>query len=33
VAQQVRAAHRLSDLPAVREHAVEVLRRLDAGEL
>jgi deoxyribodipyrimidine photolyase-related protein len=33
VAQQVRAAHRLSDLPAVREQAVEVLRRLDAGEL
>jgi deoxyribodipyrimidine photolyase-related protein len=33
VAQQVRAAQKLSDLPAVRERAVEVLRRLDAGEL
>jgi len=33
VAQQVRAAQRLSDLPAVRERAVEVLRRLDAGTL
>jgi deoxyribodipyrimidine photolyase-related protein len=33
VAQQVRAAQRLSDLPAVRERAVEVLLRLDRGEL
>ncbi len=33
MAQQVRAAQRLGDLPAVRERAVEVLRRLDAGEL
>ena len=33
VAQQVRAAHKLSDLPAVREHAVTVLSRLDAGTL
>lgn len=33
VAQQVRAAQRLSDLPAVRERAVEVLRRLDDGTL
>ena len=33
MAQQVRAAGRLPDLPAVRERAVEVLRRLDAGEL
>ena len=31
--QQVRAAQKLSDLPAVRERAVEVLRQLDAGEL
>jgi deoxyribodipyrimidine photolyase-related protein len=31
VARQVRAAERLADLPAVREHAVEVLARLDAG--
>ena len=33
VAQQVRAAQKLSDIDAVREHAVTVLRRLDAGEL
>jgi deoxyribodipyrimidine photolyase-related protein len=33
VAQQVRAAGRLGDLPAVRERAVEVLARLDAGTL
>ena len=33
IVQQVRAAQRLSDLPAVRERAVEVLRRLDAGTL
>jgi deoxyribodipyrimidine photolyase-related protein len=33
VAQQVRAAQKLSDIDAVREHAVIVLRRLDAGEL
>jgi len=33
MAQQVRAAQRLADLPAVRERAVEVLRRLDAGDL
>jgi len=31
--QQVRAAERLSDMPAVRERAAEVLRRLDAGIL
>ena len=33
VAQQVRAAARLDDLPAVREQAVRVLARLDAGRL
>ena len=33
IVQQVRAAQRLNDLPAVRERAVEVLRRLDAGTL
>ncbi len=33
IARQVRASERLSDLPAVRERAVEVRRRLDAGEL
>ncbi len=33
IARQVRAAERLADLPAVRERAVEVRRRLDAGEL
>jgi deoxyribodipyrimidine photolyase-related protein len=33
VARQVRAAERLADLPAVRERAVEVLARLDAGTL
>ena len=33
MAQQVRAAQRLADLHAVRERAVEVLRRLDAGDL
>ena len=33
VAQQVRAGERLSDMPAVRERAVEVLRMLDAGTL
>ena len=31
--QQVRAAGQLADLPAVRAHAVEVLARLDRGEL
>jgi deoxyribodipyrimidine photolyase-related protein len=33
VAQQVRAAERLSDLPAVRERAAEVLGLLDRGQL
>ena len=33
VAQQVRAAQRLGDIDEVRQHAVTVLRRLDAGEL
>lgn len=33
MAQQVRAAERLSDLPAVRERATEVLAMLDAGTL
>ena len=33
VAQQVRAAHRLSDLDEVRGRAVQVLLRLDRGEL
>ncbi|MEZ5297003.1 MAG: cryptochrome/photolyase family protein [Ilumatobacteraceae bacterium] len=33
VARQVRASERLSDLDAVRERAVEVRSRLDAGEL
>ena len=33
MAQQVRAAERLGDLPAVRERAVEVLGLLDAGLL
>jgi deoxyribodipyrimidine photolyase-related protein len=33
VARQVRASERLADLPAVRERAVEVLARLDRGEL
>jgi deoxyribodipyrimidine photolyase-related protein len=33
VARQVRASERLSDLPAVRERAVEVRRRLDEGTL
>jgi deoxyribodipyrimidine photolyase-related protein len=33
VAQQVRAGQRLADIREVREHAVTVLRRLDAGEL
>jgi len=33
VAQQIRAAHRLSDLDAVRIRAVEVLQLLDAGKL
>ena len=33
VAQQVRAADRLSDLPAVRERAAEVLAELDQGRL
>ncbi len=33
VARQVRAADHLTDLPAVRERAREVLTRLDAGEL
>jgi deoxyribodipyrimidine photolyase-related protein len=33
MAQQVRGAQRLADLDAVRDHAVDVLRRLDAGTL
>ena len=33
VAQQVRAAGKLADLPAVRERAVEVLDLLDSGRL
>ena len=33
MAQQVRAATKLTDLPAVRRRAVEVLERLDAGTL
>jgi deoxyribodipyrimidine photolyase-related protein len=33
VARQVRASEQLSDLPAVRERAVEVRRRLDDGTL
>jgi deoxyribodipyrimidine photolyase-related protein len=33
IARQVRASERLSDLAAVRERAVEVRRRLDAGTL
>ena len=33
IARQVRASERLSDLPAVRERAVEVRRRLDGGTL
>ena len=33
IARQVRASERLSDLPAVRERAVEVRRRLDDGTL
>jgi len=33
IARQVRASERLSDLPAVRERAVEVRRRLDDGSL
>ena len=33
MAQQVRAARRLSDLPAVRVRAAEVIARLDAGDL
>jgi deoxyribodipyrimidine photolyase-related protein len=33
VVQQVRSAQRLGDLDAVRERAVEVLHRLDRGEL
>jgi deoxyribodipyrimidine photolyase-related protein len=33
VVRQVRSADRLSDLPAVRERAVDVLDRLDRGEL
>jgi deoxyribodipyrimidine photolyase-related protein len=33
VVQQVRAAQKLADLPAVRERATEVLALLDAGEL
>jgi deoxyribodipyrimidine photolyase-related protein len=33
MAQQVRGLDRLSDLPAVRERAREVLARLDAGDL
>jgi deoxyribodipyrimidine photolyase-related protein len=33
VVQQVRAAQKLSDLPAVRQRATEVLARLDSGDL
>jgi deoxyribodipyrimidine photolyase-related protein len=33
IVQQVRAAHKLSDLDAVRSRAVEVRRRLAAGDL
>ena len=33
IVQQVRAARRIADLPAVRERATEVLLRLDAGRL
>jgi hypothetical protein len=33
VAQQVRAAFKLSDLPAVQERAKVVLQQLSAGEL
>lgn len=33
VVQQVRAAQKLTDLPAVRERAQDVLTKLDAGEL
>lgn len=33
IARQVRASEKLSDLPAVRERAVEVRRLLDAGDL
>ena len=33
IARQVRAAERLNDLPAVRQRAVEVRRRLDAGTI
>ena len=33
IARQVRASEQLSDLPAVRERAVEVRRRLDDGTL
>jgi deoxyribodipyrimidine photolyase-related protein len=33
IVQQVRAAQKLSDLPAVQQRAVEVLAMLDAGEL
>jgi deoxyribodipyrimidine photolyase-related protein len=33
IARQVRASERLSDLPAVRERAIEVRRRLDDGTL
>ncbi len=33
IARQVRASERLSDLPAVRERAVEVRSLLDAGDL
>ncbi len=33
IARQVRASERLSDLPAVRQRAVEVRRRLDDGQL
>ncbi|MFT7473962.1 MAG: deoxyribodipyrimidine photolyase-related protein, partial [Verrucomicrobiales bacterium] len=33
MARQIGAMRRLSDLPAVRERAVEVLAALDAGDL
>jgi deoxyribodipyrimidine photolyase-related protein len=33
MARPLAAMRGLSDLPAVRDHAVEILRRLDSGEL
>jgi hypothetical protein len=33
MARPLAAMHRLSDLPAVRRQAVEILGRLDRGEL